>query len=188
LPALLVACSAILVSGLFAGSADRHRDAGDVLATVFFVQNWRLVSQEDAYFEQVGDPSPLRHAWTLGVEEQFYLLVPALVALIFLLFRRSRTGRFVVVAGLALVSAWWTAHLAGSGVDFSRLYYGTDTRAQALFIGAALGVWLAPGANGHIPTVSRPVVVGAGVVGVVSSIGAFFVVGPYSAWMFNLGG
>lgn len=189
LPALLVTCSAILVSGLFAGSANRHRDAGDVLATLGFVQNWRLVSLEDTYFEQVGNPSPLRHAWTLGVEEQFYLLVPALVALLFLLFRRSRTGRLVVVAALALASAWWSAHLAGSGVDFSRLYYGTDTRAQALLVGAGMAVLLGRDHRGRLGRrPSLPVTQAVGLLGFVISLSAFFIVGPRSEWLFTSGG
>lgn len=189
LPALLVVCSAILVSGLFAGSANRHRDAGDVLATLGFVQNWRLISLDDAYFEQIGNPSPLRHAWTLGVEEQFYLLVPALVALLFYLFRRSRTGRFVVVAVLALASAWWTAHLAGSGVDFSRLYYGTDTRAQALLVGAGVAVLLGRDHRGRLGRrPSLPVTQVIGLIGFAISLSAFFVVGPRSEWLFTSGG
>ena len=189
LPALVVVCTAVLVSGLFAGSAHRHRDAGDVLATLFFVQNWRLVSLEDAYFEQVGNPSLLRHAWTLGVEEQFYLLVPALVGLLFLLFRTSRTGRFVVVAALALASTWWTAHLAGTGTDFSRLYYGTDTRAQALLVGAGIAVLLGRDHRGRLGRrPSLPVTQAIGLVGFVISLSAFVVVGPRSEWLFTSGG
>lgn len=189
LPALIVACTAILASGLFAGAANRHRDAGDVLATLGFVQNWRLVSLDDAYFEQIGNPSPLRHAWTLGVEEQFYLLVPALVALLFMLFRRSRTGRFVVVAALALASAWWTAHLAGSGVDFSRLYYGTDTRAQALLVGAGMAVLLGRDHRGRLGRRPSLLVTQAiGLIGFAVSLSAFFVVGPRSEWLFTSGG
>lgn len=188
-PALVVLCTAILVSGIFAGSANRHRDAGDVLASLFFVQNWRLVNQDDAYFEQVGNPSPLRHAWTLGVEEQFYLLVPALVILLFAVALRSRGGRFAILAALTIASTVWTAHLANAGVDFSRLYYGTDTRAQALLVGAATAVLLGRDHRGRLgrrPSLEVTQIIG--VLGLLISVSAFFVVGPRSTWLFTGGG
>lgn len=188
-PALLVLCTAVLVSGIFAGSASRHRDAGDVLASLFFVQNWRLIRQDDAYFEQVGNPSPLRHAWTLGVEEQFYLLVPALVILLFALALRSRGGRFAILVALTLASTVWTAHLAHQGVEFSRLYYGTDTRAQALLVGAATAVLLGRDHRGRLgrrPSLELTQFVG--VVGLLISLSAFFIVGPRSTWLFTGGG
>lgn len=188
-PALVVVCGAVLVASLFGGSAHRHRDAGDVLASLFFVQNWRLIGRDDAYFEQVGNPSPLQHAWTLGVEEQFYLLVPLLVLALFALFRTSRTARLVVVGALAVASTVWTAHLAGQGVDFARLYYGTDTRAQALLVGAGVAVLLGRdhrGRPGRRPSLAATQAIG--VVGLLISLSAFFVVGPRSEWLFTSGG
>lgn len=188
LPALVVLCLVVLLVALGAGSAARHRIAGDVLATVFFVQNWRLVGREDAYFDQVGDPSPLRHAWTLGVEEQFYLLVPLLVLVGFGVLR-SRRARFALVAGLAVLSSWWTAHLVGEGESFARLYYGTDTRAQALLVGAATAVVLGRDDRGRLgwrPSVRTTQVLG--VVGVVLSLAPFVAVGPSSEWLFTRGG
>lgn len=188
LPALVVVCTVVLLAALAAGSAARHRIAGDVLATLFFVQNWRLVDREDAYFDQVGDPSPLRHAWTLGVEEQFYLLVPLLVLVVFAVVR-TRRARFLLLAGLAVLSAWWTAHLAGGGAPFARLYYGTDTRAQALLVGAATAVLLGRDDRGRVgrrPSASASQLIG--VVGVLLSLAPFVVVGPSSDWLFTRGG
>lgn len=188
LPALVVVCSVVLVAALAAGSAARNRIAGDVLATLFFVQNWRLVDREDAYFDQVGDPSPLRHAWTLGVEEQFYLLVPLLILAAFAALR-TRRARFLLFAALALASAWWTMHLADGGASFARLYYGTDTRAQALLVGAAAAVLLGRDDRGRLgrrPSVAATQVIGA--VGVALSLAPFVVVGPSSEWLFTQGG
>ncbi|WEV77787.1 acyltransferase [Janibacter cremeus] len=189
LPALFLVLGFVVVYAfLWADETVRSKIGGDVLATLGYVMNWRLIGEGDQYFGTQGGASPLRHAWTLAIEEQFYVLVPFVVLGLLALARSRRLITLVLLVG-AVTSAVWTAvvgfHDAG---DYPRVYYGTDTRAQALFVGAALGVWLAPGANGRVPTVSRPVVVASGVVGVVSSIGAFFVVGPYSAWMFNLGG
>ena len=48
---------------------------GDLLASLFYVQNWRFVLSGASYFAQFGSPSPLRHMWSLAIEEQWYLRV-----------------------------------------------------------------------------------------------------------------
>ncbi len=189
LPALfLVLAFVITYAALLADDTVRRKIGGDVLATLGYVMNWRLVAEGDQYFGDHGGASPLRHAWTLAIEEQFYVLVPFVVLGLMTLVRTRRAMTLVLLAG-AVTSAVWTAVLGfHDSSDYPRLYYGTDTRAQALFVGAALGVWLAPGRSGRPPRLPRPVVLGAGAVGVVSSAVSMFVVGPYSAWMFNAGG
>lgn len=188
-PALVVLISAVLLYAVLAqSSASRHRTAGDALATLGWVMNWRLIARDEAYFDLVGDPSPLRHAWTLGVEEQFYALVPFLVLVLFALLR-GRTRKLLVVIAAALLSAWWTSRLAGDGVSFARLYYGTDTRAQALLVGVATALWLGRGDDGRRgPRLSRRTTHLLGIIGVAISVSAFFVVTPDSAWLFTSGG
>ena len=189
LPALfLVLGFVVLYAFLWADETVRRKIGGDVLATLGYVMNWRLVAEGDQYFGTQGGASPLRHAWTLAIEEQFYVLVPFVVLGLMATLRSRRLITLALLIG-AVASAVWTAVLGfHDASDYPRLYYGTDTRAQALFIGAALGVWLAPGANGRVPTFSRPLVTVAGVIGVVSSVGSFLFIGPYSGWMFNAGG
>jgi peptidoglycan/LPS O-acetylase OafA/YrhL len=54
----------------------------DALATIGYVANWRMIYRGSGYFETTAGASPLRHAWSLGIEEQFDLLWPlAVVAL-----------------------------------------------------------------------------------------------------------
>lgn len=189
LPALFLVLGFIVVYALlWADDAVRRKIGGDVLATLGYVMNWRLIAEGDQYFGTAGGASPLRHAWTLAIEEQFYVLVPFVILGLLAIARSRRIITLVLLVG-AVVSAVWTASLGfHDASDYPRVYYGTDARAQALFIGAALGVWLAPGRNGQVPTFSAPFVMGAGVVGVVSSVFSFVVVNPYSAWMFNFGG
>jgi peptidoglycan/LPS O-acetylase OafA/YrhL len=80
----------------------------------------------------------LLHTWSLGVEEQWYLLFPVALAGA-LAWRLRRTRALVLVlAALAAASALWTALLALGGATPDRLYLGTDTRAQELLVGAAL--------------------------------------------------
>ncbi len=112
----------------------------DSLATLFYGANWRFVASSQGYFGQFVTPSPLRHAWSLAIEEQFYLIWP-LVVLGWLRLRRGRThGLAGLCVALALASAALMAVIAQGAADPSRAYYGTDTRAQAVLVGAALAV------------------------------------------------
>ena len=110
---------------------------GDALATVFYVANWHFAFSGQGYFASFAAPSPLLHTWSLAVEEQFYLIWP--LAVTFLLAR----GRSVVrwAAGLVLIAFTSTLIQSLAGVWTDRLYYGTDTRAMPLLLGAVLGAW-----------------------------------------------
>lgn len=142
LPALIVVLVAVAVWGhLAAPPATLDRLRGDGLAALGYVANWRFVATGQSYFEAFLEPSPLRHLWSLGVEEQWYLLWPIVVVLLARLVARRR-GLAVVVCGAgAVASAVLMAALHDAGSDPSRAYYGTDTRAQALLVGAALAAW-----------------------------------------------
>ncbi len=111
---------------------------GDALATLAYVANWRFVLTGQNYFIRFGPPSPLLHTWSLAVEEQFYLVWPALA--LFVLRRRGRRGLAVVATLGIVLSASVTALLLHHGVSITRLYYGTDTRVQEVMAGALLAV------------------------------------------------
>jgi peptidoglycan/LPS O-acetylase OafA/YrhL/lysophospholipase L1-like esterase len=143
LPAALVVLAGVAALCLVLDPTAISTVRGDALATLGYAMNWRLISESSSYFDQFA-VSPLRHAWSLAVEEQFYLLWPlALLGL-----KRlgvSARGVFVTTVGLAAASAAWMAVNFRPDVDPSRLYYGTDTRAQSVLIGAALAAALAAG-------------------------------------------
>ena len=108
----------------------------DALGALGYVSNWRLLFSGQSYFESVGTPSPLRHFWSLGIEEQWYLVWPAV--LLFCLHRWPRRRILAVAGACALFSAALMAVLYHPNADPARVYYGTDTRAQSLLIGAVL--------------------------------------------------
>jgi peptidoglycan/LPS O-acetylase OafA/YrhL len=143
LPALLVVVTASLGFAALTspeGVTPGLRDS--TFATFGYVQNWHLLLADDGgYFAQGGPPSPLRHAWSLSVEEQFYVVWP-IVAAAALAARTSRALLLVCSIG-ALASASWAAALAVDGVPLDRLHLGTDTRAQGLLVGATAAVLLA---------------------------------------------
>lgn len=145
LPALFLVLTAVIVAATFVTQPGRRTHVtGDVLATLGYVVNWRFVLGDEAYFGQIAAPSPVRHAWSLAVEEQFYILYPLLlVALLALISRRrSLAGALVALAG---GSALLMVALHEPGLDPSRVYYGTDTRAHQLLVGAAVAAFISAG-------------------------------------------
>jgi peptidoglycan/LPS O-acetylase OafA/YrhL len=189
LPALLIVLGTIAGWALFAAPADsRGRTGGDILATLGFVQNWRLIGQADPYFLDTAAPSMLRHAWTPAVEEQFYVVVPFLLVLLLRVLRR-RGERVAALLALSGVVAVWTSVLGlHSASHLPRVYYGTDVRAQSLLVGAALGVLLARREGGDETPAADGRVRLAGLVGLAVTVGSFVLVGPYAGWLYNSGG
>jgi peptidoglycan/LPS O-acetylase OafA/YrhL/lysophospholipase L1-like esterase len=144
LPALaLVAVFVAAYAAFAAAPAELARIRGDGLATLLYVQNWHAIAADGSYFEAFAAPSPLRHAWSLAIEEQFYLAWPVVFGALAWR-RRTGTRRVVLVAaaGGAVGSALLAATLHEPLADPSRVYYGTDTRAQALLVGVALAALL----------------------------------------------
>lgn len=142
LPALfLVMVGIVVYAGVFAAPGELNSIRSDAFAALGYVANWRFVLSGQSYFDQFSQPSPLRHMWSLAIEEQFYLVWPLIVC--FLLWWR-RSLRVLLVACVAMIAASATlmAVLYVPGRDPSRVYYGTDTRAQSLLIGAVVGIVL----------------------------------------------
>lgn len=109
-----------------------------ILPSLFFFNNWFQIFQNTSYFAAVGDPSPLTHFWSLAIEEQFYLVWPP-VLLVIGGARANRPAVRRTAFGLAAASAIAMTVLYNPAQDPTRVYYGTDTRAFSLLLGA----WLA---------------------------------------------
>ena len=124
-----------------------------LLGALSYTSNWWQALHQQSYFATFGPPPPLRHLWSLAIEEQFYLIWPAVLTVVAASF--SSRGKRAAVAWLgAAASAAAMAVLYAPGSDPSRVYYGTDTHASALLVGAALALtWplarLADASPGH---------------------------------------
>ena len=148
LPALFIVVGALalylVLDGRFGGAGangliDLSGLRGDAVATLLYVNNWHLIYAHQSYFAQFSTPSPLQHTWSLAIEEQFYLVWPLVLLLLFRFARRGwRATGMVVTVTLGLLSSIWMAVLFHPGVDPSRIYYGTDTRLFDLMAGATL--------------------------------------------------
>jgi peptidoglycan/LPS O-acetylase OafA/YrhL len=113
----------------------------DAFSTLLYVSNWHFILANSDYFNQTAAASPLIHTWSLAVEEQFYLIWP-LVVLGVLRLTRDLRALFSLCCIAAVGSAVEMYLLFRHAVSVNRVYLGTDTRCQCLFIGAALAVAL----------------------------------------------
>jgi peptidoglycan/LPS O-acetylase OafA/YrhL/lysophospholipase L1-like esterase len=110
------------------------------LATLAYVSNWQQILSGQTYWAATLDASPLRHTWSLSVEEQFYLVWP--LALVALLARGGvRTVRAGAIGG-AVAAGGLTIVFAHFGTfSLNALYLSTITRSTGLLAGAALAAW-----------------------------------------------
>lgn len=147
LPAMVLMTLAVVIARPLFPSEAVTSLREDAVGAFFWMANWVFVAADTDYFSQGATPSPLQHTWSLAVEEQYYLLWPLLVLAAALLVRRRSTGAVrVVVFALAVLgvvgSAVAAILLSGDAGELNRVYFGTDTRAQALLIGAAAAALL----------------------------------------------
>jgi peptidoglycan/LPS O-acetylase OafA/YrhL len=139
LPALFLVLAVVAIyAAFFADPLELSSIRGDALASLLYVANWRFIFSGQSYFAQFLAPSPLRHTWSLAIEEQWYLFWPIVFTLGFRLTKFRPRNWAVGLLVFAALSGGLMALLYHPGIDPSRIYFGTDTRAQPLLIGAAL--------------------------------------------------
>jgi len=117
----------------------------DIPPALFYYTNWAYIFRNTSYFEAFGRPPLLKHLWSLAIEEQFYLFWPLLLFLLLKVFgNRKRKNLLYPILALVVLSALWMSYLFTLTNDASRVYFGTDTRASGLLIGACLATLWQP--------------------------------------------
>ena len=110
---------------------------GDVVGALGYVANWRFITGGDRYGAGFEAPSPLLHYWSLAIEEQFYLVVGALTAV---LAAGRSLRRWVVVFGALAVASIVATLVLFDPLDTDRIYFGSLTRAAELVAGVLLAL------------------------------------------------
>lgn len=118
-----------------------HSVAVDGLWSLVFMANWHFALEGADYFGATGPASPFQHYWSLAVEEQFYLIWPALVIACLAVARRRsrRTVVLVVVAVVATLASFGWA-VVRTAAEPTTAYFSTFTRAWELGLGAVLAL------------------------------------------------
>lgn len=145
MPALLtVLFATTIASGLLLLPIDLVGFARSLLAALGFVANvyfWR----DTDYFSRMAEEKPLLHIWSLGVEEQFYVLFPLLLLL---LVRKAKAWASIMIAGLCLGSLMINVLALKFGA-YTPAFYLLPTRAWEL--GAGVLIALLPAKDMQVP-------------------------------------
>ncbi len=158
LPALIAVLGATALAGLTIAPDALDQLRRNIPATLAYVSNWSQIYFGQTYFESVGRPPLLQHLWSLAIEEQFYVLWPAVLLVALRIGGRRLALRLAGTIGV-VTTAWmaWLAirHDFPVGNDPTRVYFGTDTHSMGLFVGAALAAALAHRAPEVHPSAGR---------------------------------
>lgn len=148
-PALLVVIAATLVFAQFwLLPEDAERAADSALWSLFSLSNFYFwLNLDSSYFAEASNELPLLHLWSLAVEEQFYLIWPLLLLL---LYRAGRTSNLMILMIIMALASFLYAEVAFHQ-DPAFAYYMLPTRAGELLLGALVAVAVMRGAERVVP-------------------------------------
>ena len=129
LPALILLL--VMVTAIMVVSGRGDEALVDVGSTLLYTRNWLTAAGEN--------PGLLSHAWSLSIEEQFYIVWPIALIGLLAVYRQRLFPILVVLLGVAVAGGLWRA-IAWETLGYNRALFGTDTRIDSLLIGCALAV------------------------------------------------
>jgi len=148
--AVLVIVVTVAASVVVLGPLEARAVGKDAVACALYVGNYRFALQATNYLSAQGPVSPLQNYWSLGVEEQFYLVWPALLLVASLIGRPSRgrhrrsspdRSRWAVIGAVAVVGAlsfWMCVSLTQTDQPWA--FFSLPTRAWELAVGGLLAL------------------------------------------------
>lgn len=164
IPAVLFLVMGVLVLTLIFMPTEIQKVRADSIAAIFYVSNWWYIMQNVDYFEQFA-VQPLKHLWSLAIEEQFYLVFPIILLSLLSFIRRLKSIRIIFLI-LLVISMITMMVLYVPNENVARVYFGTDTRIQTLLMGVLLAlVWPPFQLKAKVNRKMRMMIDTAGVVG-----------------------
>lgn len=174
--ASLVAVSTVVVGLLVLEPSDDRRLVQVGMGAVGFCANLVLHSLSGDYLSGVVNPSPLQHYWSLGVEEQFYLVWPVVVFGVVRSAKHRWRGTLTVVVVLAMAASLW-ASVVHARPGSTSGYFLPHVRAWEIMVGSLVA--LSIGHVRRLPSWTRAGVGWAGVAVVIASSALFDVETPF---------
>ncbi|EHV5273479.1 acyltransferase family protein [Staphylococcus pseudintermedius] len=164
IPAVLFLVMGVIVLSLIFMPTEIQKVRADSIAAIFYVSNWWYIMQNVDYFEQFA-VQPLKHLWSLAIEEQFYLVFPIVLLSLLSFIRRLKLIRIIFLI-LLVISMIAMMVLYVPNENVARVYFGTDTRIQTLLMGVLLAlVWPPFQLKAKVNRQMRTMIDTAGVVG-----------------------
>lgn len=131
-PALILVMAVCYAIGWFQLLADEYKQLGKhIAAGAGFVSNL-VFWQEEGYFDNAAETKPLLHLWSLGVEEQFYIIWPPLV---YLAWKRRFNFLFLTIA---IVAVSFAVNVSKASGDTVQAFYSPASRFWELLLGSIL--------------------------------------------------
>ena len=166
-PMLVVVLITIIAAQFLMIPEDAERAADSALWSLVSLANvyfwWH---QDTSYFSAASSELPLLHLWSLGVEEQFYIIWPIVL---FLLYRKLHSKLFVVFTGLIAIASY-AAGQYWFVSDSSFVYYMLPTRAGELLIGALVAVGVLRGIETRVSALAALITAVTGLSLIVGSL------------------
>ena len=142
-PSLLIVILVSTIALYFINNGLEDKYKYSALFSILGLNNIYQIFSKMSYFDNFGIILPLTHIWALSFLIQMYIFFPILIqGLKKIKLKNNIIG--IILLGIGIVSALIMAYIfyktsnSPEGADFSRIYYGTDTRAFAFFIPAGI--------------------------------------------------
>jgi hypothetical protein len=135
-PALFTVLVTSLIIGWFILFPDEYKQLGDHVAyATIFILNFSFI-KELGYFDVASHYKPLLHLWTLSIEEQYYLIWPAILVLIF----RFKLNILIFLISIILISFIANIYFVNDYKD--EVFFHSITRVWQLGLGSLLAIYI----------------------------------------------
>ena len=136
-PSLIVVITVSSVIVFFINGGLEWKYKMSAFASIAGLNNIYQIVSKMSYFDNFGMMMPLTHVWALSFQLQMYILFPFILKGLKKMKLQNRTIGIIFLS-VSMASAAWMGYKFYMGSDFSRIYYGTDTRAFAFFVAAGI--------------------------------------------------